>query len=215
MNIRHQQNVDRYLGPLTRVGLLLLTVSAVFLPSVVLAHGDEESESWIDFSHYGFSGLTKLFNVHPVFVHFPIALLPLVLLFFALGIWLKWPSLLIAGRTTLYLACASVIIAVLTGNAAMESFPHNEVIHRMMETHQHTGYVILGLTVLLTAWSFWQRANVPRGSLAFLLVAAVATYFVLQTADIGGRMVYLEGAAVKPMVPLMEEGHQHEHKGSP
>ncbi|MEO5719707.1 MAG: DUF2231 domain-containing protein [Chthoniobacterales bacterium] len=212
MNIRHQQNVDRYLGPLTRVGLLLLTVSAVFLPSVVLAHGDEESESWIDFSHYGFSGLTKLFNVHPVFVHFPIALLPLVLLFFALGIWLKWPSLLIAGRTTLYLACASVIIAVLTGNAAMESFPHNEVIHRMMETHQHTGYVILGLTVLLTAWSFWQRANVPRGSLAFLLVAAVATYFVLQTADIGGRMVYLEGAAVKPMVPLMEEGHQHEHK---
>ena len=215
MNIRHQQNVDRYLGPLTRVGLLLLTVSAVFLPSVVLAHGDEESESWIDFSHYGFSGLTKLFNVHPVFVHFPIALLPLVLLFFALGIWLKWPSLLIAGRTTLYLACASVIITVLTGNAAMESFPHNEVIHRMMKTHQHTGYVILGLTVLLTAWSFWQRANVPRGSVAFLLVTAVATYFVLQTADIGGRMVYLEGAAVKPMVPLMEEGHQHEHKGSP
>ena len=188
MNIRHQQNVDRYLGPLTRVGLLLLTVSAVFLPSVVLAHGDEESESWIDFSHYGFSGLTKLFNVHPVFVHFPIALTLIALLF---------------------------IIAVLTGNAAMESFPHNEVIHRMMETHQHTGYVILGLTVLLTAWSFWQRANVPRGSLAFLLVAAVATYFVLQTADIGGRMVYLEGAAVKPMVPLMEEGHQHEHKGGP
>ena len=215
MNIRHQQNVDRYLGPLTRVGLLLLTVFAVFLPSVVLAHGDEESESWIDFSHYGFSGLTKLFNVHPVFVHFPIALLPLVLLFFALGIWLKWPSLLIAGRTTLYLACASVIIAVLTGNAAMESFPHNEVIHRMMETHQHTGYVILGLTVLLTAWSFWQRAHIPRGSVAFLFVVAAAAYFVLQSADIGGRMVYLEGAAVKPMVPLMEEGHQHEHKGGP
>lgn len=180
------------------------------VPALALAHGDEEGESWIDLSHYGFSGLTKLFNVHPVFVHFPIALLPLVLLFFGLGIWLKWSSFLIAGRATLYLACAAVIITVLTGNAAAESFPHNEAIHQMMETHQHTGYIILGLTLLLTFWSFWQRAHVPRGAWGFLLVAAFASYFVLQTADIGGRMVYLQGAAVKPMVPMMEKGHGHE-----
>lgn len=192
----------------------LAVMFALSLPALAWAHGGEESESWIDFSHYGFSGLTKLFNVHPVFVHFPIALVPLVLLFFGFGVLLKWPSLLIAGRATLYLACASVIITVLTGNAAMESFPHNEVIHRMMETHQHTGYVVLGLTVLLTAWSFWQRAHIPRGSVAFLLVAGAATYFVLQNADIGGRMVYLQGAAVKPMAPMMEQGHQHEHQDS-
>ncbi len=203
--MKHHQLKNSRTGKIAAFSVLL----TLWLPTLVLAHGDEENKSWIDFSHYGFSGLTKLFNVHPVFVHFPIALVPLILLFFALGIWRKWPSLLIAGRTTLYLALVSVIIAVLTGNAAMESFPHNEVIHQMMVTHQHTGYIILGLTVLLTAWSFWQKAHVPRGSIAFLLVAAAATYFVLQNADIGGRMVYLQGAAVKSMAPLMEEGHQH------
>ncbi len=43
----------------------------------------------------------------------------------------------------------------------------------------------------------------PVGNWAYLLVVALAAFLVLQNADLGGKMVYVHGAAVKPMVPLI------------
>ena len=36
----------------------------------------------MDFSLYGFDGLRQTLNVHPAFIHFPIALLPVTFLFY-------------------------------------------------------------------------------------------------------------------------------------
>ena len=43
----------------------------------------------MDFSLYNFDGLTKTYNVHPAFVHFPLALLAVTLLFYAGGLLFK------------------------------------------------------------------------------------------------------------------------------
>jgi uncharacterized membrane protein len=166
----------------------------------------------IDLSLYGFKGLTEVFNVHPVFVHFPIVLLPVTLLFYGLGVWKKNRCLLIAGRVCLYLALLAVLAAVGTGLDASDEIPHNEVIHHMMGTHQNTGFIILGLTLLLTVWSFWQVEQRPKGAWPFTAVLVIASYFVLQNGDIGSRMVYVQGAAVKPAVPIVSAGeHEHGH----
>lgn len=170
-------------------------------PLMTLA-AEEHSGPWIDFSKYGFGGLTRMINVHPVFVHFPIVLLPMALLFYGLGISFKWRAWIVAGRVTLYLAFAAVIIAVLTGLAGAGSFPHGEEVERVMRTHKHTAYIVLGLTGILVLWSFWQANQIPRASWAFLAVIAIASYFVLQNGDLGGRMVYVQGAAVKPVVKM-------------
>lgn len=166
-----------------------------------------------DFSMYGFEGLGKLMNVHPAFVHFPIALFPVVLLFYGLGVWLKKPPLLIGGRLVLYLAMISLAITVFTGLRAEDSIPHNREIHRMMETHKNTGWVLLSLGVLLTLWSFWHSGQRPKGAWLFVLTAAFASYLVLQNGDIGSRMVYLQGAGVKPAVPAVT-GEEQKEKGS-
>ena len=49
----------------------------------------------MDLSLYGFEGLSQTFNIHPAFVHFPIALLPVTLVFYAAGILLRRPAFLI------------------------------------------------------------------------------------------------------------------------
>ncbi len=189
---------------------------ALLAPVTVFAHEGENKGSWIDFSQYGFDGLTKMMNVHPIFVHFPIALVPAMLIFYCLGTWFKLPSLLIAGRATLYLAFLSLIVVVYTGLAA-RSAPSNEAIEAIMQTHKNTGFVIMGIVALLTLWSFWTTdetpvavegplrfSHKPRGNWAFLLTVALATFLVAQNADLGGKMVYVHGAAVKPMVPLIK-----------
>lgn len=220
--MKFPQSRSRSVGANWRIVLFLTAL----LPVSAFAHEGGDKGPWIDFSQYGFDGITQMMNAHPAFVHFPIALLPALLVFYCLGTWLKWPSLLIAGRATLYLAFLSLIIVVYTGLRA-RSAPSNEAIEAIMQTHKNTGFVIMAIVTLLVLWSFWtvneppaatsgplRFSHKPVGNWAYLLVVALATYLVLQNADLGGKMVYMHGAAVKPMVSLLQASKAHAADGA-
>lgn len=184
----------------------------------------------MDWSLLGFSAVRELYNIHPMFVHFPVAFLPGAFLLFALGIVFRKAEFNAAGRACLYLAVAGALAAVITGIIAEDSFPHNSAIHRIMGTHETLAWIALGLSVILGAWSFLHSEHRPKGAWPFLLLLGLANLIILQGADLGARMVYLEGAAVKPAVPVItgkdkaaiesspapaapagHEGHKHRH----
>lgn len=184
----------------------------------------------MDWTLLGFAAVKDLFNIHPMFVHFPVAFLPGALLLFGLGIVFKKPELNAAGRVCLYLAVAGALTAVTTGIIAEDSFPHNATIHHIMGTHETLAWIALGLSGVLGTWSFFHSEHRPKGAWAFLLLLGLANLTIMQVADLGARMVYLEGAAVKPAVsvitgkekeatgdgqrpetPAGHEGHKHQH----
>lgn len=180
----------------------------------------------MDWTLFGFGAVRELFNIHPMFVHFPVALLPAAFLLYALGIGLKKPQLNAAGRACLYLGTAGAVAALTTGLLAEESFPHNEVIHHLMGTHESLAWIVLAASGVLSAWSFFQTEHGPKAAWLFLALLGLANLAAMQAADIGARMVYLEGAAVKPAVkvitqepepageaqpPAGHEGHHHTH----
>jgi len=166
----------------------------------------------MDFSLLGFQSLHELFNLHPAFVHFPIVLFPTSFLFYVVGAFTGKPGLKKAGQILLGLAVVSTVVAIISGRLAAASIPHNETIHHMMETHERMAYLIVGVGGLLFLWSFWGRESQPRGGIFFLILLGVATLLVFMNADLGARMVYVQGAAVKPLAPTMEEeGHEHYH----
>lgn len=165
----------------------------------------------MDWSLLGFKGLGEVLNTHPVFVHFPIALIPTAFFFYLIGLVRKRKDLLLAGQISLALGLAGIIVSVLTGYFAQETFPHGEVIHHMMETHQTLGYAILAVGVFLMIWSFWKHEGTPRAPKIFLVLLGFTVLMILQNADLGGRMVFVEGAAVKAMPSSQEEHHHHDH----
>lgn len=165
----------------------------------------------MDWPLLGFQGLGQVVNVHPVFVHFPIALFPTAFFFYLIGILRKRHALLPAGRICLGLGFLSTLMTVLTGYWARESFPHGEVIHRMMGTHQVLGFTILALAAILMLWSVLQREGIPKASPLFLTLFGLTVLAILQNADLGGRMVFVEGAAVKTVVPHASPDHEHHH----
>lgn len=167
----------------------------------------------MDWSLLGFRGLNQVFNIHPVFVHFPIALFPTALFFYLIGILRKRNDLLSAGQICLGLGFISTLITVLTGYLAQESFPHGETIHRMMGTHKILGFTILGLGTLLMIWSFLKHAGAPKLSKLFLLLFGFTVLLILQNADLGGRMVFVEGAAVKAAATKFESEPNNHHHG--
>lgn len=171
------------------------------------------AEAMIDPTLLGFSGLSEIANVHPAFVHMPLALFPSALLLYGLGIVLKRSSWVVAGRACLYLAAAGTAVTIWTGWQAQGTFPHNARIHHMMMTHLRIGLAVGALAAVLVLWSFWHRAGQPRGAYAFLAALAFTTYAVLQNGDLGSRMVYVEGAAVKPRPEEPSSGRGEQDHG--
>lgn len=165
----------------------------------------------MDWALLGFKGLGEVLNIHPVFVHFPIALFPTTLLFYFLGIVWKKGRWVFAGRMSLVLAFLSTALTVLTGELAKDSFSHTDVIHHLMMTHEKIGIAALILGAILLFWSFFQRNGFPKARFLFLALLTLTTVAILQNADIGGRMVFVEGASVQAPSIHLHNTHDHHH----
>lgn len=167
----------------------------------------------MDWSLLGFKGLGEVVNIHPVFVHFPIALFPVTLLFYFIGIVWRKENFLFAGKISMALAILSTGITVLTGELAKTSFEHNEIIHNIMITHEKIGILALVFASVLFLWSFWIEKISQKKRIIFLSLLTFITLLVLQNGDLGGRMVFVEGASVKSKPsPIQHHEHQHHHK---
>lgn len=146
---------------------------------------------------WGLQGAQELLNVHPLFTHFPIALLLAAVAFYVLGALFRKENLFIAGKWTLWFGALSAVATVWTGLQAAETVAHDEEIHQIMMRHQYLGIAILILSV---AWSLWvaiSKANIPsRGRVIFMSGLLILSAMILQEADFGGRMVFLKGVGI-------------------
>lgn len=164
--------------------------------------------------HLGLEGLKTLPNLHPLWVHFPLALLPLSLFLAVIAIWRT--TLHEAVRWLLGASSAGAALAVWTGMRAESGMPHNNAIHSLMESHELLGWIVLGGSLLLFGWSLWRDGDAkPRAYYGFLVALILLNLILVQQADLGGRMVYGHGAGVAPVMEMMsEDDHSHSHSSA-
>lgn len=170
-------------------------------------------------------GVSQMANIHPLLVHFPIALLNGFFIMEILGLLLKKEELTAAATWMLYLGTLGAIGAVSAGLWAASTVPHGDEVHAIMERHEHFGLTVLALAVVLSAWRIYTRARLStKARVVHLFFAFVTVVVMAFGADLGGLMVYKHGVGVKAVpVPLGhehgemhegEEGHSHEdHDG--
>lgn len=156
-------------------------------------------------------GMGGLHNVHPLFVHFPIAFL---LGFFILDVFGGFTYKMHCRKAAsffLYFGTVSAMITVAAGLVAAATVEHGGNVHEMMERHEHFGITVLGLSCLLSVWRMNVKTIVSDISDSlFMLLSTVLCVYVVLTADLGGMMVYQYGVAVNG-VP--QESHEHKHGG--
>lgn len=160
-------------------------------------------------------GISAMENIHPLFVHFPIALLTVFFLIDFAGSIAKKPDWRQVASWLLYLGTLFAGMAVLAGLAAASTVMHGDDVHEIMETHKHFGISILTLAAILSIWRFIAK-GVLQGALnvVYLACAAVLCVLLALGADLGGLMVYKYGVAVAPAKAAIAEGlvdHPHEH----
>jgi len=146
---------------------------------------------------FGLEGLNELINIHPLFVHFPVALLLTTGAFYALGHVTKKEELFSAGKWVLYFGTLSAALAVWTGLEAAKTAPHIRNVHETLMVHQYIGFTVLGLSTILSACVYFSKANIPvKGRRLFLIGLVILALLIMQGADLGGRMVFLNGVGV-------------------
>ncbi len=138
-----------------------------------------------------FPGAQHLQNIHPLVVHFPLALLPGAALFYLLA-WLSgreslaWPALWF-----LVLGTASGTVAAGTGLYADEGVMVDpSVREQLLNPHKLWMLTTLGLSAALTIWALAGRPFPARGRSVFVLLLLVVLAIMAHGADSGGRLVY-------------------------
>ncbi|MBI3313906.1 MAG: DUF2231 domain-containing protein [Candidatus Omnitrophica bacterium] len=166
--------------------------------ATAFAHKEHEHVSNFPLNvSWGIQGLRELINIHPVFVHFPIALLLTAAAFYFLGTFFHKEDLFSAGKWVLYLGTLSAVAAVWTGLQAAGTVSHGGDLHQTLMAHQYAGFVILGLCILLSLWLIFTKANIPqKGKTWFLIILFLLAVTIVQQADFGGRLVFLNGVGI-------------------
>ncbi len=161
-------------------------------------------------------------NIHPYFVHFPIALLSVGLLWDLLGILLKKESFKNAGWWAQLFGTAAIIITAITGLIAANTVVHNDAAHEIMETHETIGLIVTGVFIVLFLWRSFLKTAIPSQRLQqiiYLVIGGLAVATMLYSAHLGGKLVYefgVGGSAVQQSTqphPHNEANEEHEHEG--
>jgi len=137
--------------------------------------------------------------IHPMLVHFPIALLIVGFLAELAGLLLRKDWLARAALLLLVLGTLGAVSAVLTGQREEDRIVETPAIEHTLEEHEEAGeftmwfFVVIAAARIFTAW----RKNLPKAVSWVVLVAWLAGLgAITKTAWHGGHLVYKYGAGV-------------------
>jgi len=135
-------------------------------------------------------------NLHPLVVHFPIALLT-VAMFCEIGARLSGrESLRTAAYWNLVFGVLLTAAAVASGLFAENDVPGNTVAHATLESHESSAFITLSLFALIFLLRVVRRGELyQRFSLLFLGAMIVAWLSLVATSYYGGELVYRHGVA--------------------
>ena len=145
-------------------------------------------------------GLDATLNIHPLFVHFPIALtlaaMPLIFYSFFTG----KSGPMDAAATMIYLAAGFAIVTAITGLMAADSLGHDAPGHDLVHVHRNLMYWYTGLITTLALVNFVIRRDGARdwvshwGTKAVRMVLLFSSAVILIIgADRGALLVFGHG----------------------
>jgi uncharacterized membrane protein len=158
-------------------------------------------------------------NVHPIIVHFPIALLFIAVLVDFLAIMRHRFEWLQLAATGLYvLGAITAWMAFFSGREAAEEVllpaAANPVLTEHADWAQWTAslYGVLALVRLVAIWQGWMLRKVVH--LFFFLIAAGGLFMLYETGDHGAQLVYKYGIGVSAIDRNQRDAHDRaRHQG--
>ena len=166
-------------------------------------------------------------GLHPLVVHFPVALLLVAPLLVLLSLMVRRHAtgISIAAFTVMLLGVAGAAVAVSTGEAGAELVERTEQVSKVLEEHEEMAEIVrvvffslfVAYGLILLAPAAWRRfrpgTEIPKAALlgaklVFLAAYAAACLILANTAHLGGTLVHGYGVRAMMGAPAPEKGEK-------
>lgn len=159
-------------------------------------------------------------NLHPIFVHFTVALFSTSVGFYTLAYLFNRLRIFtyvsieleIAARWCLWLVGIIVIGTVWAGLQAYNTVRHDPSSHIAMTNHRNWAITTAVAMVLSTLWSLWRTYKQKSIAITFLIVLFIVQGLLLSTAWRGAELVFRYGLGVMSLPQSRDIGHEHHHE---
>ena len=136
-------------------------------------------------------GAQHLQNLHPLVVHFPVALLMGAALLYFLAWMFKSEKFAHSALVVLVMGALSLAVSVATGLYAKQGVMISlSVREHLLRLHKNYMFSTGGICTILAVWAILARPFPKKGRLLFLFLLLVMIGAMTMGADFGGRMVY-------------------------
>jgi uncharacterized membrane protein len=146
-------------------------------------------------------------TIHPIVVHFVIALVLFAFLCDVIGYFTGKTRLFEVGWWNMFFATIAIFVAVIFGQfEAGLALPYNAA-KSVLSMHTLIGWSLSGIIAAITAWRYVMRIRNPHKiSIYYLGVGLLLTCVVGLQVYLGDELVWVYGLHTVPVVEAVKEG---------
>ena len=162
-------------------------------------------------------------NVHPIFVHFTVALFSISFILYLLTYYARYQNIIsmkmineieVTARWCLWLSAFITIFTAIAGFYAFNTVSHDAPSHIAMTNHRNWAIPTAFTIILLSIWSAFDYLKLKRISFLFIIGMFVGQGLLLSTAWRGGELVFRYGLGVMSLPKSEGTEHHHEDKNN-
>ena len=145
--------------------------------------------------------------IHPIIVHFVIAMTLIAVLFDFIGIFTKRSNLFEVSFLNLIVATIAIFVAIIFGQIeAGLANPYGSS-KDILNYHSTIGWSLAAILSIITGWRYVLRQNNPNNlSLGFLFIDIMLALLVCIQVYLGDKLVWIYGLHTVPVVNAIRDG---------
>ena len=146
-------------------------------------------------------------TIHPIVVHFVIAMVLFAFICDLIGYFSANSRLLEVSWWNMFFATVSIFIAIIFGQIEAGLAQAYDAVEPVLNLHTLIGWSLSGIIAAITAWRYVIRLRDPKKiPMSYLGVGLLLTMLVFFQVYLGDELVWVYGLHTVPVVEAVKEG---------
>ncbi len=146
-------------------------------------------------------------TIHPIVVHFVIAMAVIAVVFDVIGVLAKRPNLFEVSFWNLLFATAAIFVAIIFGQVEAGLASPYGAASEILNLHSTLGWSLAGVLAVLSGWRYVIRGRDPRRlPTSFLAAGGVLVALVVVQVTLGNQLIWIYGLHTVPVVQATRAG---------